>query len=240
MANIGFTTGSLYRSNISFEKRIKLYHSLGADAIELSFAKPNEFLNYHPSKKSIEDINKFRYISIHAPWKEVEYDSGGISDEIIKKLRNLCGEFPVYGIVLHPDTIKDFTKLKNSELPFLLENMDKRKRFGTHPEQFEELKRNYDFGFVLDAQHGYEQDPSMQFTKELIEVMGRGLKHMHISGHTKSGLHVPVHLADNKDSITDILKLGIKVPKILEGILINDVDEIIKRELRYVRGYELD
>ena len=53
MAKIGFTTGSLYRSNISFDERIKLYHSLGADAIELSFVTPKDLLDYHLSEQAI-------------------------------------------------------------------------------------------------------------------------------------------------------------------------------------------
>jgi len=236
MRDIGFTTGSLYKSNIPFEDIIRLYCSLGASAIELSFAKPKELLEYQPSKDSIKNINTFNYVSIHAPWKEINYDSGDVCDKIIKKLEVLCDEINVKGIVLHPDTIKDFKILNDSGLLFLLENMDKRKDFGTHPNQFKELKDNYDFGFILDLQHVYEQDSSMQLAKEFIEVIGERLKHMHVSGCNESELHIPVHLSKNKDSITEILKLGIDVPIILEGILMGNVKGVIKKELEYVRG----
>jgi len=238
MANIGFTTGCLYRSDIPFEERIRLYHSLGADAVELSFATPDELLRYSLSGQGEGDIKKYASISIHAPWKEVRYDSGRAADDMIEKLRYLCERLPVNGIVLHPDTIGDFKKLDESGLPFLLENMDKRKKYGTHPEEFEELRARYNFGFVLDTQHAYEHDLTMQLARELIEVMGDRLKHMHVSGHTESEIHVPAHLAANKGAVTEILELGVGVPKILEGILLKDIEETIKNELRYVRNHE--
>lgn len=238
MANIGFTTGSLYKSEIPFDERIKLYHSLGADAIELSFATPNQLFDYHLSKQAKKDIEKFASVSIHAPWKEVRYYDNSKTRRIIEKLRLLCDKLPIDGLVLHPDTIDNFEILDKSELPFLLENMDRRKSYGTHPDQFRELKRKYSFGFVLDVKHAYEHDSSMQLAREFIDVMGDRLKHMHVSGYNELEIHVPTYNAVNKEAITKILKIGLSVPKILEGILLVDMQNSIKKELEYVRDYE--
>jgi len=238
MEYIGFTTGCLYRSDIPFEETIGLFHSLGADAVELSFATPGELLKYQLSGQMAADIKKYAFISIHAPWKEARYDSSSTADSMIEKLRSLCRELPVEGIVLHPDTISDFEKLDKSGLLFLLENMDRRKKCGIYPEEFEKLKEEYSFGFVLDTQHAYEHDPNMNLAKELIDAMGDRLKHMHVSGCAESEIHVPVHLAANKEAITKILELGINVPKILEGILLEDIEKTIKNELEYAGKYK--
>lgn len=238
MTNIGFTTGSLYGSGIQFNDRIKLYHSLGADAIELSFATPTQLFEYDLSEQSKQDIKKFASVSIHAPWKEVRYDSDPETQTIINKLRTLCEQLPIKGLVLHPDTIDNFEVLDQSGLPFLLENMDRRKSYGTHPDQFRELKRKYNFGFVLDVEHAYEHDSNMKLAKEFIEVMGDRLKHMHVSGCSKSEIHVPTYCAINKKDITEILKLGLTVPIILEGILLEDIPNSITKELEYIRSFE--
>ncbi len=238
MANIGFTTGSLYRSEIPFDERIKLYHSLGADAIELSFATPKQLFEYNISEEAKSNIEKFASVSIHAPWKEVRYDSGAETQAIINKLRALYNQLSIEGLVLHPNTIDDFEVLNQSGLPFLLENMDRRKSYGTHPEQFRELKRKYNLGFVLDVEHAYEHDPSMKLAREFIEVMGDKLKHMHVSGYNESEIHVPTYCAVNKQEITEILKIGLSVPIVLEGILLEDIPNSIKRELEYVRSLE--
>ena len=39
---------------------------------------------------------------------------------------------------------------------------------------------------------------------------------MHISGHNETEIHMPTHLATNREAITEILKMKLNVPKILE------------------------
>ena len=116
--------------------------------------------------------------------------------------------------------------------------MDRRKSYGTHPDQFRVLKRKYNFGFVLDVEHAYEHDSSMKLAREFVEVMGDRLKHMHVSGFRESEIHVPTYFAVNKKEITEVLKMGLSVPKILEGILLEDIPNSIMEELEYIRRFE--
>ncbi len=233
---IGFTTGSLYRSKMSLAEIAEFYYSCGANAIELSWATPAEFLSAEISERLIEAAKKFEYISIHAPWKEVSYDSGSETEKIVAKLKIFCSSLPIKGIVLHPHIIADFDILKRSNLPFLLENTDKRKKFGIAAGDFEKLKSKCDFGFVLDLQHAYEHDPTMKLAAELIKVMGDRLNHFHVSGESEGEIHVPVHLARNKDAIAAILKKLPAAPIILEGILLNDFKKTIEEELNFVKS----
>ncbi len=214
-----------------------MFFSLGATAVELMFATPKQLDQFKLTSDMIKDIKKFGYISIHAPCKDVRYDSDTITNTIIQKLKFLCEQLPINGIAMHPDTINDFSRLASSGLPILMENMDKRKKFGTTPKHFKELKK-YNFGFILDVQHTYEHDPSMGLAKELIDMMGNKLKHIHISGCTKSELHFPTYLADNKSAIIKILKLNIKKPKILEGILLGNIKEKVSEEFSFINSYE--
>jgi len=238
MASVGFTTANFYRSPISFDESIKLCHSLGAKAIELSFPTLEELFDYKLSAEKIGNIKKFESVSIHAPSDKVRYDVDIITQKIIETLSFFCDKLPIKWIVLHPSSIDNFEILDKSGLPFLLENMDKTKSCGVSPQQFRELKDKYNFGFVFDAQHAYEHDPSMKIAKELIDVMWNRLKHMHISGYNELEIHAPVHCAINKESITEILKLGLNVPKILEWAPSNDIKNSIIKELMYVMNYE--
>lgn len=239
MANIGFSTGSLHRAMIPFEERIRLYSSSGADAIELGFATPIDLLDYQLSVQSKKDIKEFRSVSIHAPWKGVRYGLGEDTRKLIDKLAYLCDELPISGIVLHPDRIDDFDMIDRLGLPFLLENMDIRKSYAIHPAQFKEFANRYQFGFVLDVQHAYEHDSSMKLAREFIETMGGRLKHMHVSGNNLSEIHVPVFQSDNKESILEILKLRIDVPKIFEGIILGDFQNVVRQELMLIRSLEM-
>lgn len=238
MANIGFTTGCLKDSGMSICDIADFYSSVGADAIELSFATPKELMGFELSDKVLKSLERYKHISIHAPWKECRYRVSADTDKMINKLKQLHGKINSSGIIFHPDTIELFGRLEKSGLPVLMENMDHRKGFGTRPEHIKDIKDNYNFGFVLDLQQVYEHDPSMRMAKEFIDVMGYRLKHLHVSGQNGSNNHFPVYAAENRENITKILELGLCVPKIAEGILIGDIKKSASEELSFLRGYE--
>ncbi|MBR9706131.1 hypothetical protein GOV14_03795 [Candidatus Pacearchaeota archaeon] len=238
MEKVGFTTGCLFKSSIPFNERINWYNFFGADAIELSFATPDELLSYELTPDIKKGLESFDCITVHAPWKQMRYDSDTTTTKVLEKLKVLDEQIPISGMVVHPDTIYVHKRLENSKLPFLLENMDKRKKRGIQPEEFEKWNKDYGFGYVLDLQHVYEHDPSMSLTNEFLDVMGDRLAHMHVSGENSEYIHVPVYLADNKQAIEKVLKLDFKVPKILEGILTGHIDLVAKNELELVRSYD--
>lgn len=238
MQKSGFTTGCLYKLNMPLEKCIEFYSSIRANAIELSFSTVQALMNFELSRELSENIKKYGFISIHAPWINFTYDFNSETNNAIKKLSEIQERLPINGIVFHPDTATNLDILANSSLPVLIENMDSRKKLRTTPEYFEELKRKYNFGFVLDIQHAYEHDSEMNLANELIKVMGNKLNHLHVSGCTDSQIHFPVHLSKNKDKISRILKKNLPVPKILEGILLEDIHNTASNELQFIKAYE--
>jgi len=234
MTPIGFSTGCLHKAGMQANEAVRLYHCIGADAIELSFASSAELDAFSLTTTATKTLEQYKYVSIHAPWK-ARYDSS--SYKTLDKLRYLYETTSASGIVLHPANDVDFQMIDRQGLPFLIENMDSRKKFGTTPEDFRKLAEDYRFGFVLDLQHAYEHDPSMTLAMELINAMGDRLKHMHVSGCTEMENHVPVHMAKNAENITKILDQHKNIPKILEGELPRYVD-MMMRELAYTRSFE--
>lgn len=222
------------KRGITFGEVVKLYLSLGATAIEINWGLKDykKFIELELSDETIKDIKKFKYISVHAPKV--------LNDEVIEKLKYFCDKLPVDGIVVHPDVIEDFDKLEKLDLPILFENMDINKKMGIMPKEFKKLKKKHKFGFVLDLQHVYEHDPTMKLTDDFIKVMGNRLKHMHVSGCTKEKHHISIHLSENKEAITKILKLGIDVPKIAEGPVFGDIEKTVKNEIEYIKSFEKD
>jgi hypothetical protein len=237
MAQVGFSTGCLYKLDIPLEQRIKIYHNMGADAIEISLATAPELLAFELTEEVESDIRKYDYVTFHTPWK------GGIrynpkdSKEVIAKLQELNDRLPIEGMVIHPNTIDYFSYMEDTGLPFRLENMDLRKSFGTHPEHFEELVKNYDFDYIIDVQHIYEHDHTMKLADEFIELFGDKLKHFHVSGCRPGELHVPTHLGDNKDQIVQVLEKRIALPKIIEGMR-ETTEDLAAEELDFIRQYE--
>lgn len=235
MIPVGFSTGCLYQTIDSVDERIALYLAAGADAIEIGFATPQELFDYELTENAMNDIKKFRFATIHAPFKEVRYGNTIETKMIIDKLRSLCDFLPIKGLVIHPDKVDDFAILKRSKLPFLIENMDKNKQEGILPEHIKELKKEHGLGFVLDIQHVYEHDPTMGRATEFVDIMGDGLHHLHVSGQTATKHHISTCMADNKEAITKVLEMKLGVPIILEGVFLQDIEEQMKEELAYVR-----
>jgi len=237
MAYVGFSTGDFENPNLSLNNRVKFCDYLG-DALELWFETPKDLFDFKLTNKVIKEIKKHKYVTIHAPSTKVKYKSNKDTNLILKKLTNLCKKLPIKGIVIHPHLVEDFSILEESKLPFLIENMDKKKNKGTHPSHFREYVKKYKFNFVFDIQHSFEHDPSMKQGKEILKIMGKRLQHIHVSGCNKKHNHYPTFISENKKNITKILKMRLPVPKILEGFLVSDFRNIAVDELKFVESFE--
>ena len=235
MKKVGFSTGCLYKTGIKIEEIIKLYNSIGANAIEISFGSLHELSNFNLTQEIIQDVKKYDFVSLHAPW-DIRYGNNKKTQKIITKLEYLFKNLTAEGIVLHPDTIDSFSFLEKSSLPFLLENMDPRKKFGTHPDSFERLRKGYEFKFVLDLFHAYENDFSMKLAKEFLKVMGNDLNHFHVSGLLGDSRHIPTYSADNKESIIEIINLERDIPRISEGNIFNNIEKTLFEELNFLKN----
>jgi hypothetical protein len=174
MTEIGFSTGCLHRTKLTLAEKISFFKLVGAEAIELCFASLTELINAALSPTALKILKSYDCVSIHSPWN-IRYGLNHQTDEALEKIKELYQLLPIRGIVVHPHKVDDFLRLGSLNLPFLLENLDNRnKTFGTPPEHFEKLKRDYDFGFLLDVQHAYTHDPSMSLTKELLDAIVGG------------------------------------------------------------------
>ena len=68
----------------------------------------------------------FVYCSIHLPGHEYKNDTE--THAILKRIKDICGQFPIKNIVIHPDTVGDWSIFEEyKDLPFSVENMDERK-----------------------------------------------------------------------------------------------------------------
>ncbi len=80
----------------------------------------------------------------------------------------------------------------------------------------------------------------MNMAFEFIEMAGDKLSHMHVSGEG-GGIfhHFPVCISGNKDAIEKVLRAGVSVPIILEGLMKDGYEELARRELEYFEGLGL-
>ncbi len=232
---VGFSTGCLYQSSLPLVDKLKAYLRAGSTVLELSFARPNDLLEFEMTEPIASKLRKFSKITIHAPWIDVKYfDGSNLTRKMIDKIIRLSDLFFVSGIVVHPDVVLNFAALEMVPLPILIENMDKNKKYGISVDHIARIKEDYDLNFILDLQHAFEWDPSLTLAHEMISCMGNRIRHLHVSGETKSMRHAPVYLADNRKDICDLLKMMPSVPVVLEGVISDNILATAKCEFDYV------
>jgi len=235
MVDVGFSTGCLYKTKMPLELRAEFYKDAGATAIEVSFGTPEKLENLRLTDSFIDKLNYFNFISIHAPSIGLTYNSNGSSEKIFEKLRYLNNNLPIKGIVIHPDIIEDFSCLEDSGLPFLLENLNRAKRKGKYVSEFEGYN-NLPFGYVLDVQHVYENDPTMETGKDFLKTMGSRLNYLHVSGENESSNHSPIYESNNMPEIEKMLSLC-NSPMILEGVFSKLSLDNAVREVEFMRSF---
>lgn len=206
---IGFSTGALYKylPRVA-ELNADYFYSLGANAIE--FTCSEEGLDELLESVDLIKFDEFEYISIHAP-KIMLKDRGEL---LISKLEEINKKIRLDNITFHPDEVDDFSIFSKSNLPFSVENMDKNKSTGKTVESLKKIFDKYDFGFVLDVNHCFTNDPSGELLKSMIENFGHRLRQIHLSGYKV--LHDPIVMTKQNFLIESIKELG--KPIIIESV----------------------
>ncbi|MFH1611934.1 MAG: hypothetical protein ABH887_01575 [bacterium] len=250
---VGFSTGCLYRTDMSFNEKIDFIAKTGANAIELAFPMPEDIINWHWdwNGRIIEIINSFSFVSVHAPWIDVSYPGVNpadkcIVDAVFEKLRYLCKDMlNIQGVVFHPDVIIDFGVFSNIEKKSIfLENMDSSKKSGKYPDEFRNYLGEYkNIGIVIDLFHTLENDPEMGQAEELMAIGDGRISHLHVSGVNSQTRHSLLYLADEPSQSAIIRGLDMMIsplsPIILEGKLygLGEIDtvDVAHKELEFVR-----
>jgi SAM-dependent methyltransferase len=250
---IGFGTGCLYKIYewaSGYKERIALFSELWCTTLELNFAT-QELLKLFTERITWDNelqelVKTFDYVAIHAPWDHI-YQHNEETDTTLQYIRELQDIVKSDGIVIHADVLWDPKYLSTVWLPFLVENMQKRKNenfIWTFPEYFSRLNELKSFDYVLDLQHAYEfleEDP--QLHSKLAQTMWDKLWHLHVSWFDRDEHHTPVYMAENKVIISDWIKDYRDDVIILEWVLNEkyagknreEIKDILRKEYEYIK-----
>ncbi len=223
---IGFSTGALHKHQNTVNA-LKTIARAGCECVELGFVRCERLQWGWLEQVERVDLDSFSYVSFHAP----KHDYG--SNETTKVILNTIAAFhtkirALDVVVIHPDPIQDFSALEDSGLPIGIENMDRRKTTGQRPESLQPILSRYpDWKLVLDVNHVFTNDPSMQLANRLRQTFQQRIAQIHLSGYRE--YHEPLF----KTQQTDIIEAakGLKVPIIIESVLSPDS---LVRERDYV------
>src|ERR1039458_2892588 len=149
---IGFSTGALALGD--FKLALDLLRGKPTTAVELSALRVQELPSLVAALPNL-DLTPFSYVAIHAP----SAFNADEEDSIVAQLKRVP---PNRCIVLHPDTIHDYTKWTGFGPQLLIENMDRRKKDGRTAR---ELAVWFDLlpqaRLCFDLAHAQHFDPTM-------------------------------------------------------------------------------
>lgn len=224
---IGFSSGNLLKKfDCDIDRAVGNLSTLGCNAIELHF--PEEDFE-RIDLGSWQPFKKFEYISVHAQTIVNLNKSKKILDFIQKAHEAIHFD----NVVIHPDTVEDWKMFSSYDFPIGIENMDWRKTaFKDAKDLAEILSGNAGIKLVLDLNHCYTVDPTMDSAREMYKHLGSRIGEIHLSGFNK--FHDPLYKTRQLDIVKAVPIQDI--PIIIEsfGDAYINLEESAK-ELEYIR-----
>lgn len=214
MRPIGFSTGALALSD--FRLALEELQGQPVNSIELSALRYPEL---QPLLQALDSLllGAYQHKSVHAPSSFSKEQEA----EIVELLRH--GVPPGWPIILHPDTIHDFSAWKTFGSRLAVENMDRRKPIGRTLEElgpiFEKLP---DATFCFDIGHARQWDTTMTEAYRILRAYSSRLCQVHVSEVNTASHHDPLSFAAIRafSEVADFIPD--RVPLILETRVTRD------------------
>jgi hypothetical protein len=180
---VGYSTGALAPGDVA---RALAALPPGVRAVELSALRLPELGPLLAALPSL-GLERFDYVSVHAPSRFTAAEEGPLAEA-------LAAFLPLgYPVVLHPDTIHDFSVWARFGRGVAVENMDRRKARGRTAD---ELRSVFDHlpeaSFCFDVGHAHQVDRTMTDAWFLLRDLGDRLVQVHVSEISTRGRHDPL------------------------------------------------
>lgn len=205
-----------------------MFLNMSCNAIELSCLDKDAIIELNDISRNL--LNQFKFKSLHAPGLGFEYKNNKQTRAVLDQLKKFHQIYNFDSISFHPDLIRHqdvFNDYKDT--PITLENMDCRKDTGRTVEQMKKFFEDNNFKFLLDIQHCYVNDNSLDLVNDMYNNFKDRLIEYHISG-TKDKKHNLLY-KQNQNKIIEAV-FNIDIPIIIESP-VESIDQL-EFELKYI------
>jgi len=211
MRPIGFSTGALAKGD--FAQGLNLQrHVPRIDAVELSALRDHELPALVAAIGRL-DLDKFAYISFHAPSKLQTLDEETVFDLLFR----LPESWP---IVVHPELLRTPALWLRLGERLCLENMDHRKTAGRTVAELRALFNVFPSAtFCLDLGHARQVDPTMASAILMLRDLGDRLRQLHVSDVGPRGEHLPLGATARHAFASVAHRVPADSPLIIESII---------------------
>jgi len=209
MRHVGFSTGALAKGD--FRRALRMLRNERVDSIELSALRLSEV---EELVRAIPDLDLHRFF-----WKSFHAPSGFSADEEGPLAQLLFESIPEdWPIILHPDTIFDFSYWRPFGSRIAIENMDRRKSCGRSAKEIAEIFSLLpDASLCFDIGHARQFDSTMTEAYFLLVEFKSKLVQVHVSEVNSASHHEKISYAATLAFEEVRSLLPCEVPLILES-----------------------
>lgn len=214
MRPLGFSTGALALSD--FRKALRTLRDQPVSAVELSAIRKHELI---PLLRALDDLDlsRYSYVSIHAPSEFSPNDEAWIFQELYEVRHR------GWPVVVHPDTIYDFSLWKLLGDRLCIENMDIRKPSGRTVRELESLFGEFPQAcFCFDIGHARRVDTSMTEAYLMLKRFSSRLRQVHISEVNTLNKHDRLSFVSILDFQEVTRLIPPSTPVIIESVVAED------------------
>lgn len=225
MHHVAISTASFCLWNVGPGKKLGICKELGFERIEVALSTVKMLKDFVSMPNLLNELAKFKHITIHMPWRGVNYGDNANSRKIVDYLHEISERLEVEAFVAHFDTISDFDWLNESNLPFYLEN-------GIGHDSwllFRNALKNYNFKCVLNINRATRYG---DYLDQMIEEQIENIKEIHVSGYINKLGRMPIR-ESNQEYLLDRVK-QINVPFVIEGLFSPGDYKSIRKEVELV------
>lgn len=221
--NLGFSTGCLHKSGLTLRKQLELIAQTGCTLVELNFLRAEDLVANRNTDVRGNELRPFQYVSLHAPVYAYGRDKGTFDIfAAIRKINRIRG---LDLVVVHPDTVRDFSAFDNLDFPVAFENMDKRKKRDKIPSDLLKIMdSSEEYRMVLDVNHAFTHDiddADCRLAAAFWQKLHPWIDQVHLSGYAPpEHNHWPLFKTKQGFIIRSIENL--EVPIIVESVLTPD------------------
>jgi hypothetical protein len=150
---IGVSTGIFARlmPEEELEKMVNILLDYHVELIEILVARPR-LADIRFSQKTLDRLRTIE-VSIHAPFfKEEGYEDVDLDAQLLSRVEKFAIHVNAEDIVIHPDLVRDWDRVKQIRIPVLIENLKPGRGWGLN-EMKDLIKKNPTFGIALDGDH---------------------------------------------------------------------------------------
>lgn len=230
------STGFVYKFFNERNEMISKLSEYRPEGIELSFADPQFLFDFKITSSNLDYLRNLKYVSIHAPWKNVVYGNNEECYKILEQIEKLYIKIGAKNITVHVSEIDDFNVFKRYNFTLSIENDDWRKGANTIEKIRDILDKNPHLKFTFDFAHALTI--SNKDIQKYIELFKNKISQIHLSYLNKNLLdHYFLHKYDSSEmqSLLSNLK-DINCPIILECVASKKEDlPLIRNEIQYLQ-----